>query len=414
MENFFILYDGFTEWKKLLPITFTRPISEIRLGIFTIKERWKKYLRRKAFVFTLPFLSKKYGKMNIINEELKDVLFINSSFIPNEELIQLIFKLNSNEAILFNKKIVAIRKDFFPIESYSTTIMHIENMHALKKVYYINKILEIQYPWDLFLKNEIVLNQDFFFLTKGRKSFSLFGNNHILSKKSIFLEEDMIAENIVLNAKLGPIYIDTGVQIMEGTIIKGPVAICNSSILNMGTRIYGATTIGPFCKVGGEIMNSIILSYSNKAHDGFLGNTILGEWCNLGAGTNISNLRNDYSNVSIWDYEKKIFLPVNLQFLGMIMGDYSKSSINTQFNTGTMVGVNANVFGYGFPPRNIPSFSFGGIQDRKTIPFQKVCEMADMIMKRRKISFSILEKDILKHLYTSIDKDITFFKEEIK
>ncbi|AWU42488.1 LbetaH super family domain-containing protein [Blattabacterium punctulatus] len=399
--DYFILYDGNTEWKNLLPITFTRPVSEIRLGIFTIRERWEKYIGGKAFVLTKPFLSKKYS-LGIEKKKgmHKNILLINSSFIPNEKLIQIIFELKENEAIFFKEKMVAVRKSLFYYRKDTPFLK------KYKKIYHINQVIYIQYPWDIFINNEIILKQDFHFLTKGKNSFSLFGKNNLLCKDKIFLEEDMTAENIVLNAKFGPIYLEKEVQIMEGSMIRGPVAICNKSILNMGSKIYGGTTIGPNCKVGGEIKNSVIFSYSNKAHDGFLGNTVLGEWCNLGAGTNISNLRNDYSKVKVWSYEKKKFFPIDVQFFGMIMGDYSKSSINTQFNTATIVGVNTNIFGYGFPPRYIPSFSLGGIQNRKVIPFGKVCESAEIMMNRRNISFSFLDKEILEYLYHSMDNKI--------
>ncbi|WP_185870429.1 putative sugar nucleotidyl transferase [Blattabacterium cuenoti] len=392
----FILYDGI-EWKNLFPITFTRPVSEIRLGILTIRERWEKYMGGKAVVLTQPYLSKKYSFEIEKKNVFKDILLINSSFLPNEELIQILLKLKENEVIVFNKKIVAVRKSYF---SFSDPFC-LKNEKKYKKIYQLkqNQIVYIQYPWDIFINNEIVLKQDFSFLTKGKDSFPLLGKNHILLKKRIFLEEKIVADNIVLNAKLGPIYLEKGVQIMEGSMIRGPVAICKKATLNMGTKVYGATTIGPFCKIGGEIKNSVIFSYSNKAHDGFLGNTILGEWCNLGAGTNISNLRNDYSKVTVWNYKKNNFYPIEVQFFGMIMGDHSKSAINTQFNTATMVGVNANVFGYGFPPRYIPSFSLGGIQDKKVIPFKKVCETAEIMMKRRNVHFSFLDKEILEYLY---------------
>ncbi|WP_185862622.1 putative sugar nucleotidyl transferase [Blattabacterium cuenoti] len=398
--DFFILYDGSTEWKNLRPITLTRPISEIRLGILTIRERWEKYLGGKALVLTKPYLSKKYGMEKnpiTVKNVFKNILLINSSFVPNnEELIPIIYKLKKDEAIFFKEKMVAVRRSHY---RYRIDTPH---MKKYNKIYHINQVVYIQYPWDIFLKNEIVLKQDFSFLTKGKNSFSLFGNNNLIFKEKIFLEEDIIAENIVLNAKLGPIYLERGVQIMEGSMIRGPVAICQKSTLNMGTKVYGSTTIGPFCKVGGEIINSVIFSYSNKAHDGFLGNSILGEWCNLGAGTNISNLRNDYSKVTVWNYEKKDFFPIDVQFFGLIMGDYSKSSINTQFNTATIVGINANIFGYGFPPRYIPSFTLGGIQERKVISFKKVCETADRMMNRRNVSFSISDKDILEYLYNSM------------
>ncbi|WP_185853257.1 putative sugar nucleotidyl transferase [Blattabacterium cuenoti] len=393
----FILYDGI-EWRNLFPITFTRPVSEIRLGLFTIKERWEKYIGKKIYgIITQPFLSKKYS---LINDEcfIKNILLINSSYLPNEELIQIIFSLKENEAVFFKEKIVAVKKNFFSCERKEK-----ENVLSFKKKYNIKKIIHIQYPWDIFMNNETVLKKDFMFFTKGKKSFSLLGKNYVLCKEQIFLEEDIEANNVVLNAQFGPIYIEKGVEIMEGSVIRGPAAIGKKSTLNVGSKIYGGTTIGHFCKVGGEIINSVVFSYSNKAHDGFLGNTILGEWCNLGAGTNVSNLRNDYRKVTVWNYEKKDFIPVDIQFFGIIMGDHSKSGINTQFNTATVVGVSTSIFGYGFPPRYIPSFSLGGIQNRKKIPFHQVCETAEIMMSRRRVHFSVLDKKILEYLYQLLD-----------
>ncbi|WP_185871011.1 putative sugar nucleotidyl transferase [Blattabacterium cuenoti] len=391
----FILYDGI-EWRNLFPLTFTRPVSEIRLGFFTIKERWEKYIGKKIDdVITQPFLSKKYSSYQ--KKIFKDVFFINSSYLPNEEFVSLILSLERNEAISFHGEIIAFRKKEF----YFSYEKKISNEIEYQKIYEVKKIIHIKNTWDIFIHNKIVLENDFLFYTKNRKSYPLLGNNNILLyKERIFLEEKLETHNVVLNAKYGPIYIDKGVTLMEGTIIRGPACIGKRSTLNIGCKIYGGTTIGPFCKINGEIENTVIFSYSNKSHDGFLGNSVLGEWCNLGAGTNVSNLRNDYSKVTVWNYEIKDFVLTNIQFFGMIMGDHSKSAINTQFNTATIVGVGASIFGFGFPPRHIPSFSLGGIQnnDRK-IPFHRVCKTAHIVMNRRNIHFSVLEKNILKYLY---------------
>ncbi|WP_185852073.1 putative sugar nucleotidyl transferase [Blattabacterium cuenoti] len=393
----FILYDGM-EWKKLFPITLTRPVSEIRLGLFTIKERWEKYIGKKVDnIITQPFLSKKYTKKE--SYYFENILLINSAFLPNEELIQILFSLKENETIFFKEKMIAIKKNFF---SWKENILSLY-LKKYKKIYHVNKIIHIQYPWDIFINNGTVLKKDFLFFTNGKKSSSLLGNNHIICKDKIFLEEDIKTNNVVLNAQYGPIYIGKKVEIMEGAVIRGPVAIGEHTTLNVGAKIYGGTTIATFCKIGGEIFNSVIFSYSNKVHDGFLGNSILGEWCNLGAGTNISNLRNDYQKVTVWNYEKKDFIPTDLQFFGIIMGDHSKSAINTQFNTATIAGISDNIFGYGFPPRYIPSFSLGGIQNKKRIPFNKVCETAEIMMNRRNVNFSALERNILEYLYQLLD-----------
>ncbi|WP_185871571.1 putative sugar nucleotidyl transferase [Blattabacterium cuenoti] len=393
----FILYDGI-EWKKLFPITLTRPVSEIRLGLFTIKERWERYIGKNVHnIITQPFLSEKYSKKK--SSFFMNVLLINSSFLPNEELIQILFSLKENETIFFEEKMIAIKKNFF-LEKEDIISL---SLKKCKKTYHVKRVIHIQYPWDIFINNEIVLKKDFVFFTKGKKSFSLLGKNHVICKDKIFLEEDIKANNVVLNAEYGPIYIEKGVNIMEGSVIIGPVSIGKYTTLNIGSKIYGGTTIATFCKVGGEIFNSVIFSYSNKVHDGFLGNSILGEWCNLGAGTNVSNLRNDYKKVKVWNYEKKDFFQTNLQFFGIIMGDHSKSAINTQFNTATIVGVSDSIFGYGFPSRYIPSFFLGGIQRKKKIPFNQVCETAEIMMSRRNVIFSIIEKKILEYLYQLLD-----------
>lgn len=394
----FILYDGI-EWKNLFPLTFTRPVSEIRLGLFTIKERWEKYIGKKIDnVITQPFLSKKYSFYQ--KKTFKNVLFINSSYLPNEEFLNLIFSLEKNESIFFNGKVIAFRKGYFFFPSFPYEKIIYNNIE-FKKIYEIKKIIHIENTWDIFIYNKTVLENDFLFYTKNRKSYPLLGRNNIqLYKEKIFLEEKLEAHNVVLNARYGPIYIDRGVTLMEGAIIRGPACIGKRSTLYIGCKIYGGTTIGPFCKINGEIVNTVIFSYSNKSHDGFLGNSVLGEWCNLGAGTNVSNLRNDYSKVKVWNYEIKDFVSTNIQFFGMIMGDHSKSAINTQFNTATIVGVGASIFGFGFPPRHIPSFSLGGIQNNdKKIPFHRICETAHIVMNRRDVHFSVLEKDILKYLY---------------
>ncbi|WP_238785132.1 putative sugar nucleotidyl transferase [Blattabacterium cuenoti] len=400
----FILYDDVVIWKNLLPLTFTRPISEIRFGILTIKERWEKFLGQKINeIFTIPFLQKKFSLLNLDldNNFFSNILLVNSSYIPNIELIDKIFSINDNEAISFKKKIIAIKKKIISYGDYKKSNFFSKIGNNFKKIHEIKEIIYIKNIWDFFIKNSFILNEDYFLLTKWKKSYSLLGDNLILNKKNIFLEDDIKTNKVVLDANSGPIYIEKQVDLMEGTVIKGPVYIGKKSIIKIGTKIYGGTTISPFCKIGGEIKNSIFFSYSNKVHDGFIGDSIVGEWCNLGAGTNISNLRNDYCKVTVWNYKEEKFISTNVQFFGIIMGDHSKSSINTQFNTATIIGVGTNIFGYGFPPRYIPSFSLGGIQINKKILFKKLCETAEIVMKRRNKKFSILDKEILEYLYNS-------------
>lgn len=403
----FILYDFIPTWKKLFPITFTRPISNIKIGILSIKKRWEKYIgKRITCVYTELFLLEKFSKIEK-KKVYRDVCLINSSYFPNENLIRRILSLKEDELIIKNGEIVSMRKKEFSYKDYYKYLCN--NYYKkyvdcfIKKSYLYEKIIfRIKNISDILTNNKHFIEKDFKFLVKknNKKSCSIFGKeNIILNKIDIFLEENLKINQVILDAEKGPIYIEKGAKIMHGSVIVGPVFIGKNSTLNFGSKIYNGTSINSFCKVGGEIQNSILFSYSNKVHDGFLGSSILGEWCNLGAGTNVSNLRNDYCKVTIWDYEKKEFIPTKLQFFGTIMGDHSKTSINTQFNTSTIVGVGSNIFGYGFPPRYIPSFSLGGIQKKMKIPFYKFCETASIVMKRRNKNFSHIEKNILKHIY---------------
>ena len=236
-------------------------------------------------------------------------------------------------------------------------------------------------------------------ITKNRKSQPIPAGVNTVNQENIFLEEGAKLTFCTLNASTGPIYIGKDAEIMEGCIVRGALAMCDNSVLKLGAKIYGATTIGPHSKVGGEVNNSVLMGYSNKGHDGFLGNSVLGEWCNLGADTNNSNLKNNYAEVRLWDYNTGRFAKTGLQFCGLMMGDHSKCGINTMFNTGTVVGVSANIFGSGFPRNFIPSFSWGGASGFTVYKTNKVFEVANEVMKRRKISFDDIEKRILENVY---------------
>src|SRR5690606_7840722 len=251
---------------------------------------------------------------------------------------------------------------------------------------------------DIFSKNTLAIQADFDLLTKGRQSAAIPDSVFCINRKNIFVEEGARLNFASLNASDGPIYIGKNAEIMEGCTIRGPFALCDSSTLKMQTKIYGGTSIGPHSKVGGEVNNSVIFGYSNKAHDGFLGNSVIGEWCNLGADTNNSNLKNNYAEVKLWDYEKEGFANTGLQFCGLMMGDHSKCGINTMFNTGTVVGVSANIFGSGFPRNFIPSFSWGGSGGFTTYNTEKAFEVAKVVMSRRNIEFSDLDAKILVHV----------------
>jgi UDP-N-acetylglucosamine diphosphorylase/glucosamine-1-phosphate N-acetyltransferase len=248
--------------------------------------------------------------------------------------------------------------------------------------------------------NEKAIQQDFEFLTKGRKSQTLSATNRVVNPKNIFIEEGARVEFAILNASTGPIYIGKDAEVMEGSKVRGPFALCNNAVLKMDAKVYGPTTIGPFSKVGGEVHQSVIIGYSNKAHDGFLGHSVIGEWCNLGADTNTSNLKNSYEEVKLWSYTEDSFVPTGLQFCGTIMGDHSKCGINTMLNTGTVVGVSANVYGPGYQRNFVPSFSWGGTMGYVDFDLNKAFRIAAAVFERRGKQFDENEKDILREVYS--------------
>lgn len=379
----FTLSDG-PEWNSLLPLTFTRPTAEIRIGILTLREKWERLLKTNTYTVTQAHLAKKYTPY----PEKGLHISINPIFLPTDDLIRAIHELKENQALMKSGKCIAFCHESQKV-SYTT---------PTKEIPYLQDLIRIEYPWDIFRHNAIALEQDFKLLTRNRISAPLSKSNRITGK-NIFIEQGAIVEHATLNTQTGPIYIGKDAKIMEGCLIRGGLALCEGAILNMGTKIYGATTIGPHCKVGGEINNCVFFAYSNKSHEGFLGNSVLVEWCNLGAGTNVSNLKNNYSEIDVWSYATHQTVPTGLQFCGLLMGDHSKSAVNTKFNTGTVVGVFCNVFGYGFPPRHIPSFSWGGIQENKIFDFEKACKAAQVMMSRRGQSFDSLDREILRYIF---------------
>ena len=384
----YILFDDASR-NNLLPLSFTRPIADIRIGILTIREKWEKYLNSKTSSLTEEYLSEKFPIAIKSNNYL-----INSSIFPNEQIIDEIHALKPNQALSAGDYIIA----------YNIKEEDFENIGDDSLANYEEIVLKSQHTklnniWDIFVLNGEEIAKDFELLTKGRKSVAISTTNKTAGENQIFIEEGAKVEFSILNATEGPIYIGKDAEIMEGCLVKGPFALCENAILKMGAKIYGGTTIGPFSKVGGEINNVVILGYSNKAHDGFLGNSVIGEWCNLGADTNTSNLKNTYEDVKLWNYPLQTFINTGLQFCGLIMGDHSKCGINTMFNTGTVVGVNANVFGSGFQRNFIPSFSWGGVSGISTYDIKKAIIVAQRVYERRNLVFNDTEKDILKHVF---------------
>ncbi|UJH91985.1 GlmU family protein [Antarcticibacterium sp. 1MA-6-2] len=384
----FILFDGSVR-KQLLPFTFTRPVADIRVGILTIREKWERWLGSTTSTVTEDYLSHKWPLV-----EMSENIMINASFLPTPELVAQIESLEEGQAIFFDEEVVA----FYTLEDQEV------NFEEYLQLELSGDPLRIEHTWDIFSKNGEALTADFELITANRNSCTIPSSNNVLAAENIFIEEGAKVEFCILNASTGPIYIGAKTEIMEGSLIRGPFALGESSVVKMGAKIYGPTTVGPFSKVGGEITNSVIFGNSNKSHEGYLGNSVLGEWCNLGADTNTSNLKNNYAVVKLWDYETEKFASTGLQFCGLMMGDHSKCSINTMFNTGTVVGVSANIFGSGFPRNFIPSFSWGGSGGITTYKTSKAFEVAEIVLNRRNLLFSNEDKEILEQVFEDTKK----------
>ena len=380
----YILFDGKYR-NNLLPFTYTRPVADVRVGILTIREKWELMLGEKTSTLTKLYLQKKYPLQN----DGADIL-INASYLPTLELVQAVRSLKEDQAITYKDEIVAVytkeKKERFNVSEY-------EHLEFKEKLYQLKK------KYSIFMHNDYAIKTDFDLLIKNQKSATIPEYVHTTNPENIFIHPTAKINVCSLNAENGPIYIGENAEIMEGSMIRGPFALCEHSVVKMGAKIYGATTIGPYSKVGGELNNVIIFGYSNKAHDGFLGNSVIGEWCNIGADTNNSNLKNNYAEVKLWCYEAERFAPTGLQFCGLMMGDHSKCGINTMFNTGTVVGVSANIFGDGFPRNFIPSFSWGGTHGFQEFKFEKAKEVAMAVMKRRSKDFDTIEEEILKEIF---------------
>ncbi len=384
----YILFDDSSR-ANFLPLTFTRPMADLRIGILTIREKWEKVLGAKTATHTETYLSKKYPLNFLTNS---DNIWINGSVCPNEKLHIEINSLQPNQALFFNDVLLALNSGAHKNFSLTTS-------ESTEKIKSRAAAIKLNNVWDIFSLNGQAIKDDFELITKGRSSAVLSTTNQVISREHIFVEKGAKVECAILNASTGPIYIGKDAEIMEGSIVRGPFALCEHSTLKMGAKIYGPTTIGPHSKVGGEINNSVIFGYSNKAHDGFLGNSIIGEWCNIGADSNNSNLKNTYAEVELWNYASEHTTTTGLVFCGLIMGDHAKCGINTMFNTGTVVGVNANIFGAGFPPKFIPDFTWGGASGFTTYKLPAAMLVAKAVMSRRSLKLSELDKEILKHVF---------------
>jgi UDP-N-acetylglucosamine diphosphorylase/glucosamine-1-phosphate N-acetyltransferase len=385
----YILFDG-TVRNALLPFTFTRPVADIRIGIVTIREKWEKYLGYTTTTLTEEYLMDKFPMV-----EMEENVMINASFLPNPILVEMIQNLKPNQAVVFAEDIIAFftnnTQDEFDFEQFE--LLPFEG-----------ELFRIEHTWDIFAKNDRAIREDFELLTADRTSQSIPKSVNVIAPENIFIEEGAQLEFVTLNASTGPIYIGKNSEIMEGSVIRGPFALCESGRVKLATKVYGATTVGPHAVIGGEVNNSVLFGYSNKGHDGFLGNSVLGEWCNLGADSNNSNLKNNYEEVRLWSYETEGFAKTGLQFCGLMMGDHSKCGINTMFNTGTVVGVSANIFGAGFPRNFVPSFSWGGAAGFSNYLTEKAFQTAKIVMARRNVEFTDQEAAILSHVFEETKK----------
>ncbi|MGY6522851.1 MAG: GlmU family protein [Mongoliitalea sp.] len=386
MENF-VLFDDPAIRGSLLPFTFTRPVADIRIGILKISEKWQRYLGGEVSYLTQDYLQTKFPIVGAQD------LWINGALCPDENVVTAIRGLKTGEVLLYQQTILAAKTS-------KQKAFSIEQVKNFQSVPYEHSCTLVQKNWHIFQHNGVQIKQDFTLITKGRASAAIEDKHTVVYQAdNIFVEEGATIKTAVLNAEAGPIYIGKNTEVQEGALIRGPFALCEGSTVNMGAKLRGDTTVGPFSKVGGEISNAVIFGYSNKGHEGFLGNSVIGEWCNLGADTNTSNLKNNYAPVKVWDYTKGGFTNTGLQFCGLMMGDHSKTGINTMLNTGTVVGVGALIFGDGFPRNFIPSFAWGGAAGFTTFQFRKFEETAQAVMKRRGLDFDAVEKEILMKVF---------------
>ena len=385
----YILFDGPSR-NALLPFTFTRPVADILIGIMTIRQKWEMHLGSTTTTLTEEYLSDKFPMV-----ELEENVMINASFLPTAILVEMVQDLKTNQAIFKGEEVIAF---------YTNDEQEEVDFDTYEIIEFTDDCITVEHTWDIFSKNDAAIREDFQFLTEDRTSQPIPESVNVIAPENIFIEEGAKLAFVTLNASSGPIYIGKDSEIMEGTVIRGPFALCENATVKMAAKIYGATTVGPYSRVGGEINNSVLFAYSNKGHDGFLGNSVLGEWCNIGADSNNSNLKNNYEEVKLWSYETEGFAKTGLQFCGLMMGDHSKCGINTMFNTGTVVGVSANIFGSGFPRNFVPSFSWGGASGFTTYVTKKAFETAKLVMSRRNIVFDETEAAILEHVFEETKK----------
>lgn len=376
-----ILHDN-NNHLNFAPLTLTKPVGKLRMGILTCEERWQAHFPKATISFqTEDYLSERFPLLNAENN-----IIINAAVIVNEMIASWVSELIFGQTLLINDQLIA------------THGVELGEGEIIKKE--LEDLVLLENRWDIYQLNAAVLQLDFDQITKGRNSKPLSATNTVIGdSKLVFLEEGAKVEAAILNTTSGPIYLGKNAEIMEGSVVRGGLAMCESSALKLSTKIYGATTLGPHCKVGGEVNNCVFQAYSNKGHDGFLGNSLVGEWCNLGADTNSSNLKNNYGKVKTHSYVENKLVQTDVQFMGLTMGDHSKCGINTMFNTATVVGVSSNIYGADFPDKLIGDFMWGGGNKWENFKFEKAIEVAENMMGRRGVELSPEDKAILKYLF---------------
>lgn len=383
-----VFFDTYESWLDLLPLAFTRPTSKLRVGITTILEKWSCFCDNVAYQVA-PYIQSAH-ELPSVNYD-GHAVYIRGNALPTEGLLEAIETLPDNHCLVCGDMLVAFK---------GTSARWLARDNCAKIEIGEEKLDIIHHIYDMFLRNDFWIRKDFERITAERSSSGELVSCHIIGNHGLlFLEEGAKAVGATFNTTEGPIYIGKDAHVMEGACLRGPIAIGEHSSVNMGTKIYPATTLGPWCKVGGELNNVIIQGYTNKAHDGFLGNAVIGKWCNLGAGCTASNLKNDYSQVKLWSYRTKRFEKTGLQFCGLIMGDHTKAGINTMFNTGTMIGVGCNIHGSGFPRNFIPSFSDGGAAGFVDVSLPKFFDTASRVMARRGKEITKVDEILFHHIF---------------
>ena len=394
-----ILFDTFETYRNLLPLSYTRPISSFRVGIVTIREKWQHFLPGEYSCYCKDYLQEKFPLVFVPDD---DMLFVAGNLLPDESIVETIRSLAPGKSLKDDSGLLAFRGSLAAFESL--------DVEAADTV--TTEVRRIKYVFDIFLRNSEEIINDFRWFTRDRKGIAPSKATVILGdmllpdgSPALFIEPGAEVDAAVINLKNGPVYIGKNSQVMEGACLRGPLALCDDAKIRMGAKVYGGCTFGPYCKVGGEIDNTVIFGYSNKAHDGYLGNAVIGEWCNIGAGTNCSNLKNDYSKIRIWNYASESFMKTDLQFCGLIMGDHSKAGINCMFNTATVVGVGVNFHGAGFPRQFIPSFQTGSPEGGYTdVSIDKFMEVARRVMRRRDLDLNDIDRRIFEIIHKTASK----------